>query len=98
MLTVSFQISAEQRKKLIAVLKEVVRYADFWKADLENADLVYCYLFPDLLSRLEKKLEQELRNGCSVISCNYPLPNWKPYKVISANDLDPVYLYTFQGI
>lgn len=75
-----------------------VRYADFWKAGLDEADIVFCYLFPDVMKRLAEKLETELRSGARVISCNFPLPGWTPLEVLHPDSSlhgDPIYLYRF---
>jgi SAM-dependent methyltransferase len=71
---------------------------NFWKVDIGDADVVFCYLFPDVLERLVEKLERELRSGALVISCNFPLPGWRSLKVLfpeSSLHNDPIYLYRF---
>ena len=73
-----------------------IRWRNFWKADLRDADVVFCYLFPDVMKRLAEKLESELRPGTRVISCNFPLPGWQPLEVLhaaSALHNDPIYIY-----
>jgi SAM-dependent methyltransferase len=75
-----------------------VRFGDFWKNDLHHADIVYCYLFPDVMKRVAEKLEKELRPGTRVISCNFPVPGWKPLEILhpeSSLHGDPIYLYRF---
>ncbi len=68
-----------------------VRFGDFMKADLSGYDVIFCYLFPDVLRDLAVKLELEARPGTVVVSCNFPLPGWHPYRVIEEGD--PVYFY-----
>ncbi|MCX7816763.1 MAG: class I SAM-dependent methyltransferase [Syntrophales bacterium] len=73
-----------------------VRWRDFWKEDLSGADVVFCYLFPDVMERLGQKLSSELRPGTRVISCNFPIPGWKPIDVAfppSSLHGDPIYFY-----
>lgn len=73
-----------------------IRYANFWKEDLRRADVVFCYLFPDLMTGLAEKLKRELRPGCTVVSCNFPLPGWKAKRVLRPDHSrhgDPVYIY-----
>jgi SAM-dependent methyltransferase len=75
-----------------------IRYSDFWKAALDEADVVFCYLFPDVMKRVADKLETELRPGARVVSCNFPLPGWEPREVLhpdSSPHSDPIYLYRF---
>jgi ribosomal protein L11 methylase PrmA len=73
-----------------------IQFKDFWKTDLGNADIVFCYLFPDVMERLKEKLSRELKNGTKIISCNFEIPGWKPEEIISAAHTvhnDPIFIY-----
>lgn len=72
-----------------------VAMKNFFKANLEEADVVVCYLCPYSMERLESKLAVELPDGASVVSLVFALPGWKPDKVIYADDLyrSPIYFY-----
>jgi hypothetical protein len=73
-----------------------VKLRDFWQADISEADVVFCYLYPDVLERLRLKLGRELRPGATVISGNFPLPGWIPNEVISCEEPlynSPFYIY-----
>ncbi len=73
-----------------------VERADFWNRDVGDADVVFCYLFPDVTDRLARKLEAELLPGARVVSCNFPLPGWRPAAVLRPGPerhADPIYLY-----
>jgi SAM-dependent methyltransferase len=73
-----------------------IRCKNFWSEDLQNADVVFCYLFPDVMRRLALKLQKELQPGARVVSCNFPVPGWKPLAVVrpeSACHNDPIYVY-----
>lgn len=75
-----------------------VKWKNFWKVNIRDADVVFCYLFPDVMERLSEKLKGELRPGTRVISCNFPLPGWKHSDVLfpqSSSYGDPIYLYRF---
>lgn len=77
-----------------------VRRGNFWKEDLRHADVIFCYLFPDVMGRLAQKLEAELHPGSKVVSCNFPLPGWYPFQVLhpeSERHKDPIYIYRFRG-
>lgn len=74
-----------------------IYFQDFWKVDLSNADVVFCYLFPDVMERLREKLSKELKTGAKVISCNFEIPGWRPEKIITASHplhKDPIFIYT----
>ena len=73
-----------------------VRFRDFRKADLSAADVVFCYLFPDVLPELSRKLGRELRTGTVVVSANFAIPDWRPEQVLRADHClhgDPLYVY-----
>ncbi len=73
-----------------------VFYRNFWRADLGKADVVACYLFPDVMRRVGEKLAGELADGSRVISFNFPIPGWKPRSVLHADSKlhnDPIYIY-----
>jgi SAM-dependent methyltransferase len=71
---------------------------NFWKADLGAADIVFCYLYPDVLKPLSQKLESELRPGAVVASSNFAIPRFQPVSVLRpARSMhnDPLYIYRF---
>jgi hypothetical protein len=53
---------------------------NLFETDLRNADIVYTYLWYDLMPPLEKKLQRELKKGAIVITNTSNFPNWKPVK------------------
>lgn len=74
-----------------------IYFRDFWKADLSDADVVFCYLFPDVMERLKEKLQREIKTGAKVISCNFEIPGWRPEKILVASHpihTDPIFVYT----
>ena len=78
-----------------------VRLRNFWNVDIGDADVVFCYLFPDVMGRLAHKLERELRPGTRVISCNFPLPGWRHRELLypeSPIHADPIYLYQIPAL
>ena len=73
-----------------------VKWRDFWKADLSEADVVFCYLFPDVMKDLALKLRSELKPGAVVVSCNFDLPGFVPERILRpGNSLhnSPIYIY-----
>ena len=70
---------------------------NFFKADLGEADVVFCYLFPKIMHRLEKKFEAELKQGARVLSFSFPLSHWRPVKVLKTRPDKPknflIYVY-----
>jgi SAM-dependent methyltransferase len=90
-----------QAKLLCLGLKNVeVKWRNFWKADLSEADVVFCYLFPDVMPDLAAKLEANAKPGAVVVSCNFNLPGFIPEQVLRpGNSLhnDPIYVYRLNG-
>ncbi len=64
---------------------------DFLKVNLSSYNVVFCYLFPDILLEVAPKLKQELLPGSIVISCNFPLPGWLPERTLRVGD--PIFIY-----
>lgn len=73
-----------------------IRRQNFWKADLSDADVVFCYLYPDVMKRLAAKLAAGLKPGAVIVSSNFSLPGFIPSKILklecSLNN-DPIYIY-----
>ncbi len=55
---------------------------DIFKTDLRNADIVYTYLWYDLMPILEKKLQKELKQGAVVITNTSHFQDWQLTKKI----------------
>jgi len=55
-----------------------VRWADFWRADLSDADVVFIYGFAGIMEKAAKKFQDELKPGARVVSLRYDLPGWPP--------------------
>jgi len=55
---------------------------DIFKVDLSNVDIVYTYLWYDLMPELELKFRRELKPGALVISNTSELPTWEPIQKI----------------
>lgn len=53
-----------------------VRYANFWSADLSDADVVYCFLMPKVYPKLKEKLERECKPGTRIILYVWPMEGW----------------------
>jgi predicted RNA methylase len=68
---------------------------DFLKADLSAASVMVCYLFPEGMVALEKKLTELPAARRYLISNNFALPSHKPQETIQLDDFyrSPVYLY-----
>ncbi|MDP3771220.1 MAG: class I SAM-dependent methyltransferase, partial [bacterium] len=51
---------------------------NFLHRSLADADVVTCYLWPDVMPRLGEKFQRELRPGSRVVVVAFPIPDWHP--------------------
>lgn len=74
---------------------------NFFKVDLSGADVVYCYLFPEIMARLEPKFAKELKPTARVVSYGFKLPNTEPIKIVDTRkdgkQLDRIFVYQFNN-
>jgi SAM-dependent methyltransferase len=76
--------------------KITIRRQNFWEADLSDADVVFCYLYPDVMKKLAAKLIDSLKPGAVIVSSNFSLPGWVPNKILKLEHRlynDPIYIY-----
>lgn len=68
---------------------------DFFKADLKNATMIVCYLYPGAMQKLKKKFENELMKGTLIVSNTFSVPGWHADKVVVVQDMyhSKIYLY-----
>jgi hypothetical protein len=77
-------------------LKNLTLYKqNFYQADLSDASVLVCYLFPEAMIKISNKLQGEKSGIRFLISNNFALPKSQPFKVIQLKDFykSPIYLY-----
>lgn len=55
-----------------------LRLGDAMKENVADADALFFYLFPEVMSRLSEKLDRELKPGARIISHTFKLPGKTP--------------------
>lgn len=84
------------------LLKQEVNFKrqDIFQTNLKNVDIIYTYLWYDLMPLLEKKLQKELKQGAIVITNTSNFPTWKPIqkvvtypKVSKTHDFETLFVY-----
>lgn len=55
-----------------------VRWQNFWRADLHEADVIFIYLLPWRMEKLEKHFEKGLKPGTRIVSNSFIFPSLKP--------------------
>ena len=67
-----------------------VYWKSFWSADLNKASVIFVYLFPKYMNKLDRLLTGSLKKSTRVVCNFYGFPDRKPTK-----ESDGVYLYKF---
>ncbi len=71
-------------------LKNVtIMYGNFQHMKWPQTDYIYCYLFPELLTRLLPKLK---KSGATVLSLSFPIKDIEPTEVVD-NGKKKLYVY-----
>lgn len=52
-----------------------VAYGDFWRRDFRDADVVFCFLLKESMSRFERTIWPTLKPGTRVLSVMFKLPS-----------------------
>ncbi len=79
------------RALLSRVLDRVsIRWGNFYKMDLEEANVVFAYLTPDHASRLRPQLEKQLHHGARVVTISADMDGWEP---AAFDSTDLIFLY-----
>lgn len=76
----------KRSNKIIVLLKS------FFKADFENADVVYCYLFPSALKKLKSQFDK-MKKGSLIISYDFKLPYRDATKIIDISSSKKIFIY-----
>ncbi len=74
--------------------KQVYR-KDFMTADLSDAGLIVCYLYPKKMTELYEKIKLEAKPGTYILSNTFSIRELEPLRKEKLDDLykTPVYLY-----
>jgi SAM-dependent methyltransferase len=70
-----------------------LKFRNFFKEDLCDADVLYIFLMPEPIKKLAKKIEKELRKGSTVISYVFPITSREPERIISEEGQANIYIY-----
>ncbi len=61
-------------------------------ADISNATVIYAYLLPAVVVPLEKTIKERVKNGTTIILCDYPFTTLSP-TTISQHKRHTFYIY-----
>jgi len=63
--------------------------------NLKDADVVFCYLMPKAMKRLDYKLRNELKKGCRVVCNSFKIPGWKIDKQVLDSSVISQHVYRY---
>jgi precorrin-6B methylase 2 len=67
-----------------------IRWANFYKADLRDADIVFVYATSKEVVKLASHLEKQMKKGARVASISADFPEWEPS---AFDDRDLIFVY-----
>lgn len=83
-------------QKYLYKAKMKILFGNFFKKHLGNADVIFCYLGPEVMAKLAKKFKNECRKGTRIFSSTFHMKGMEPVKVWPKNPkqkLPTIYLY-----
>lgn len=90
-----FKIQRHKPRLPIRIIRQ-----NFFKTDFSSATHIFIYLFSTMMEPLFKKLQQELKPGTRLVSCDFKFKNKEPLEIIdlrrSSRSLgQKLYVYEF---
>lgn len=87
---VGFELSlwpylATKLRILSELSKAEVHLKDFFKIDLKEADIIYCFLVDRVMPEVKNLIERTAKKGTQVVSYGFPLPGWRAKKLVATN-------------
>jgi len=73
--------------------KLILKKENLFKVNLKEANVIYCYLNPGMMRKLEDKFRQECQADTVIISYAFPLPNMTSEKEIEISKHEKIYFY-----
>ncbi len=65
-------------KKILTFSKANIGFANIWKKDYQDANVIFCYLLPKAMKQFYKEVWPKLKPGTRVISNAFPMQDIKP--------------------
>lgn len=73
-----------------------IRRESFFHADLTQTDVVFCYLLPEVMKKLEPKFSKELKSGARIVSAGFSLPGWTPVEDHLRDGSGAIRIYVYE--
>lgn len=78
--------------KTLFTKNTTVKLLNIFRVDLSEADVIYCYLLPSLIAKLENKVKTELKSQTRIVSVDFPF-NYLKLKKSEKLGIHTIYLY-----
>ena len=85
-----------QLSKLVHKAKVTIQMKNFFKYNLKDADVIFCYLLPETLVDLRDKFLRECQKGTKIICHTFPIEGMTPVRVVAKNNktgIPNIYMY-----
>jgi SAM-dependent methyltransferase len=82
--------------KLIKRARTKIFMKNFFKTDLKDANVIFCYLGPDIMKKLGEKISAECKKGTRIFSNSFHIENMEPvavYKKDTERKHSTIYFY-----
>jgi hypothetical protein len=73
-------------QKVLSKSKMELRKGDLFKADIKDADVIYCYLINTMMPRVGEKVKGECKPGTLIVSYIFSIPGWTPEKDVEVKE------------
>lgn len=73
-----------------------IKFGNFWKKDLSDADVIFCYLLTHSMNAMQTKIIPRLKPGAIIVSHAFRIEGLEPWKVLPRlkdEKLSPVWIY-----
>lgn len=68
-------------RKIIARSRAQILFKSLFAANLRKANVIFCYLIPNVMPRLSAKIKKECKKGTRIVSNTFHIPGLKPYRI-----------------
>ena len=83
-------------RQYISGAKIKISMQNFFKVNLSDANVIYCYLGPDVMTKIGNKIRKECKKGTRIYSNSFSIKDMKTKRVWKRNPekkLPTIYLY-----
>lgn len=83
-------------RKILSRSRMKLHFKNLFAANFRQANVIFCYLIPNVMPRLSEKIKRECKRGTRIVSNTFHIPGLKPTKILARdpqNGLPTIYVY-----